>query len=82
MWPDLQGVATALFLSRHTMRTIRQNLFFAFIYNVVGIPVAVELLYPFTGCQLSPMLAAAAMALSSVPVLTNSLRLRGFQPAA
>jgi Cu+-exporting ATPase len=82
MRPDLQGVATALALSRHTMRTIRQNLFFAFVYNVVGIPVAAGLLYPFTGWLLSPMLAAAAMALSSVSVLTNSLRLRGFRPSA
>ncbi|MGI4884690.1 MAG: heavy metal translocating P-type ATPase [Janthinobacterium lividum] len=82
MRPDLQGVATAIALSRHTMRTIRQNLFFAFVYNVLGIPVAAGLLYPFTGWLLSPMLAAAAMALSSVSVLTNSLRLRGFKPAA
>jgi Cu+-exporting ATPase len=80
MRADLQGVATAIALSRQTMRTIRQNLFFAFIYNVVGIPVAAGLLYPFTGWLLSPMLAAGAMALSSVSVLTNSLRLRGFQP--
>ena len=80
MRADLQGVATAIALSRHTMRTIRQNLFFAFIYNVVGIPVAAGLLYPFTGWLLSPMLAAGAMALSSVSVLTNSLRLRSFQP--
>jgi Cu+-exporting ATPase len=80
MRADLQGVATAIALSRQTMRTIRQNLFFAFIYNVVGIPVAAGLLYPFTGWLLSPMLAAGAMALSSVSVLTNSLRLRGFKP--
>ena len=78
MRADLQGVVTAIALSRHTMRTIRQNLFFAFIYNALGIPIAAGLLYPFTGWTLSPMLAAGAMALSSVSVLTNSLRLRGF----
>ncbi|MBC6605423.1 copper-translocating P-type ATPase [Hymenobacter sp. BT188] len=76
MRSDLTGVVTALRLSRLTMRTIRQNLFFAFIYNTLGIPIAAGLLYPFTGWLLSPMLAAAAMALSSVSVLTNSLRLR------
>ncbi|QIL75289.1 heavy metal translocating P-type ATPase [Hymenobacter sp. HDW8] len=76
MRSDLNGVVTALLLSRQTMRTIRQNLFFAFVYNTLGIPIAAGLLYPFTGWLLSPMLAAAAMALSSVSVLTNSLRLR------
>ncbi|RZK28554.1 MAG: HAD family hydrolase, partial [Hymenobacter sp.] len=80
MRPDLQGVATAIALSHHTMRTIRHNLFFAFIYNIIGIPVAAGLLYPYTGWLLSPMLAAGAMALSSVSVLTNSLRLRHFTP--
>jgi Cu+-exporting ATPase len=78
MRADLHGVVTALALSRHTMRTIRQNLFFAFVYNVLGIPIAAGLLYPFTGWLFSPMLAAAAMALSSVSVLSNSLRLRRF----
>ncbi len=78
MRADLHGAVTALALSRQTMRTIKQNLFFAFIYNVLGIPIAAGLLYPFTGWLLSPMLAAGAMALSSVSVLTNSLRLRGF----
>ncbi|MGI4873656.1 MAG: heavy metal translocating P-type ATPase [Janthinobacterium lividum] len=72
---DLGGVVTAIELSRRTMRTIRQNLFFAFVYNALGIPVAAGLLYPFFGVQLSPMLAAGAMALSSVSVLGNSLRL-------
>jgi Cu+-exporting ATPase len=81
MRSDLHGVATAIELSRQTIRTIKQNLFFAFIYNTLGIPVAAGLLYPFFGILLSPMLAAAAMALSSVSVLTNSLRLRGFSPA-
>ncbi len=78
MRSDLQGVVTAIELSRQTIRTIKQNLFFAFIYNTLGIPVAAGLLYPFFGILLSPMLAAGAMALSSVSVLTNSLRLRSF----
>ncbi|MCR5886960.1 heavy metal translocating P-type ATPase [Hymenobacter sp. J193] len=80
MRSDLGGVVTALELSRQTIGIIRQNLFFAFIYNALGIPVAAGLLYPMFGILLSPMLAAAAMALSSVSVLTNSLRLRGFRP--
>ncbi|HET9504905.1 MAG TPA: heavy metal translocating P-type ATPase [Hymenobacter sp.] len=78
MRSDLHGVVTAIELSRQTIRTIKQNLFFAFIYNTLGIPVAAGLLYPFFGILLSPMLAAGAMALSSVSVLTNSLRLRAF----
>ncbi|WP_051718525.1 heavy metal translocating P-type ATPase [Hymenobacter sp. IS2118] len=82
MRSDLQGVVTAIDLSRQTMRTIKQNLFFAFIYNTLGIPIAAGLLYPFTGWLLSPMLAAGAMALSSVSVLTNSLRLRGYKSKA
>jgi P-type E1-E2 ATPase len=73
---DLRSVPAAIRLSRATLRTIRQNLFWAFVYNVVGIPIAAGVLYPFTGWLLSPMLAGAAMALSSVSVLSNSLRLR------
>jgi Cu+-exporting ATPase len=73
---DLNGVADALELARRTMRVIRQNLFWAFAYNTIGIPIAAGVLYPFTGWLLSPVLASAAMALSSVTVVTNSLRLK------
>ncbi len=73
---DLRGVVRARKLSRATLRNIRQNLFFAFVYNTLGIPVAAGLLYPFFGLLLSPMLASAAMSLSSVSVITNALRLR------
>jgi Cu+-exporting ATPase len=73
---DLAGVARAIELSRRTMRTMRQNLFWAFVYNVVGIPVAAGVLYPAFGILLSPILASAAMAFSSVSVVSNSLRLR------
>ena len=73
---DLRGIAKAIRLSRATMRNIRQNLFFAFLYNALGIPVAAGVLYPFFGLLLSPMLAGAAMSLSSVSVITNALRLR------
>ncbi|MEZ5967511.1 MAG: copper-translocating P-type ATPase [Hyphomonas sp.] len=76
---DLLGVAKARTLSRATMRNIRQNLFFAFVYNSLGVPVAAGILYPFFGLLLSPMIAAAAMSLSSVSVITNSLRLRGLR---
>jgi len=75
---DLTGVPAAIELSRSTMRTVRQNLFFAFAYNVLGIPLASGVLFPLTGWLLSPIIASAAMALSSVSVVTNALRLRGF----
>jgi Cu+-exporting ATPase len=77
---DLQGIVTAIQLSRATIRNIRQNLFFAFIYNVAGIPIAAGILYPFFGWLLNPIIAGAAMAFSSVSVVTNALRLRNFQP--
>ena len=73
---DLHGVAVAIDVSHRTMKTVRQNLFFAFIYNVIGIPLAAGVLAPFTGWMLSPMIAAGAMALSSVTVVSNALRLR------
>jgi P-type Cu+ transporter len=78
---DLPGVVDAIALSRRTMRTMRQNLFWAFGYNTLGIPIAAGVLFPFTGLLLSPMLASAAMAFSSVSVVSNSLRLRGFRSA-
>ena len=73
---DLNSVADAIELSRRTMRTMRQNLFWAFAYNVIGIPIAAGVLYPAFGILLSPVLASAAMAFSSVSVVGNSLRLR------
>ncbi len=78
---DLRGVPEAIVLSRRTMRTIKQNLFWAFVYNAVGIPVAAGVLYPVFGILLSPILASAAMALSSVSVVSNSLRIRRVQLA-
>ena len=73
---DLDALVQAFAVSDATVKTIRQNLFFAFVYNVLGIPLAAGLFIPFTGWMLSPMIAAAAMALSSVTVVTNALRLR------
>jgi Cu+-exporting ATPase len=73
---DLAGIVRARKLSRATMKNIRQNLFFAFIYNALGVPIAAGVLYPFFGVLLSPILAAAAMSFSSVSVISNSLRLR------
>lgn len=74
---DLRGIVRARRLSKATMRNIKQNLFFAFVYNALGVPVAAGVLYPFFGLLLNPMIAAAAMSFSSVSVIGNSLRLRG-----
>jgi Cu+-exporting ATPase len=74
---DLQGIVRAVRLSRATLRNIRQNLFFALVYNALGVPIAAGALYPAFGFLLSPMIAAAAMSLSSVSVIGNALRLRG-----
>jgi Cu+-exporting ATPase len=78
---DLRGVIAAFDLARRTMRTIRLNLFWAFIYNALGIPVAAGALYPVFGVLLSPVIASAAMAWSSLSVVLNSLTLRRFKPA-
>jgi Cu+-exporting ATPase len=74
---DLRGIVKARRLSRATMHNIRQNLFFAFVYNAIGVPVAAGVLFPWLGLLLSPMIASAAMSLSSVSVIGNALRLRG-----
>jgi Cu+-exporting ATPase len=73
---DLRGIVRAIKLSRATMRNIRQNLFFAFVYNALGVPIAAGALYPLIGLLLNPMIASAAMTFSSVSVITNALRLR------
>ena len=77
---DLRGIEKAIRLSRAVMRNIRQNLFFAFIYNALGIPIAAGALYPFFGILLNPIIAGAAMSLSSVSVIANALRLRNLRP--
>ncbi|MCA9129220.1 MAG: copper-transporting ATPase, partial [Planctomycetales bacterium] len=76
---DLTGIVRARTLARATMRNIKQNLFFAFVYNTVGVPIAAGILFPFFGLLLSPMIAAAAMSLSSVSVIGNALRLRALK---
>jgi len=73
---DLRGIVRARKLSRATMQNIRQNLFFAFVYNILGVPIAAGILYPFFGLLLSPVIASAAMTFSSVSVISNALRLR------
>src|SRR5258708_14091231 len=73
---DLRGIHRGRRLSQATMHNIKQNLFFAFVYNSIGVPIAAGVLYPFFGLLLSPMIAAAAMSFSSVSVITNALRLR------
>lgn len=76
---DLTGIVRAIKLSHGTMKNIRQNLFFAFIYNSLGVPIAAGVLYPVFGILLSPVIAAAAMSFSSVSVIANSLRLRNLK---
>jgi Cu+-exporting ATPase len=73
---DLRGIVRAILLSRATLKNIKQNLFFAFVYNALGVPIAAGVVYPFFGLLLNPMIAAAAMSVSSVSVIANSLRLR------
>jgi Cu+-exporting ATPase len=76
---DLRTIVTAIRLSHATMKNIKQNLFWAYIYNIIGIPIAAGVLYPFSGWLLNPMIAGGAMAFSSVSVVTNALRLRNFK---
>jgi Cu+-exporting ATPase len=76
---DLTGIVRARRLSQAVMRNVRQNLFFAFFYNALGVPIAAGILYPFFGVLLSPVIAAAAMSISSVSVIANALRLRHVQ---
>jgi Cu+-exporting ATPase len=76
---DLIGIVREIRLSLATMKNIKQNLFFAFVYNTIGVPIAAGVLYPFFGLLLSPMIAAAAMSFSSVSVIANSLRLRSLR---
>ena len=80
MRDDIKTVSQAIAIARRAMGTIKQNLFFAFIYNIIGIPIAAGVLFPIWGITLNPMIASAAMAFSSVSVITNSLRLRRWQP--
>ena len=77
---DLMDAVAAVQLSKATIRNIKQNLFWAFIYNIIGIPFAAGLFYPFTGIKLNPMIGAAAMSMSSVFVVSNALRLKNFKP--
>jgi len=79
---DLRGIARARKLSRATLGNIRQNLFFAFVYNILGVPIAAGILYPFFGILLSPVVASAAMSFSSVSVIANALRLRKLELSA